>query len=504
MNIKTLSLTLKDEISVPLYVYGFTGQTGKKASFGISISGTVSVPSFVVKSSVAISASISADIVTPDIIFIVPVLTAYGTTDDCTGYWTTSLNNSFDSSGNGLYAGYSGGRYKAWIPFQLDFSALSPASPSLGFRITSATLKLAAYNTIEKDVTKPCKIKIGCDKTTATSTVGWSPTSWKSTGYGLGYKVMGKYYYLNTDMDSWTDETVYNFDITTAIRERTTPNYKLTGSTDNADAVTWTNGDYLATLLIDFGSSSTAYRSIGSRELANSDASYGKPTLVINCEPVFYSDVVLDSYLNYIKPTELNYNKTMIIVGGLVSQYTSKNRGFIKFNLGSIPAGVTVTDAKMYLWLESNNSINYASPTYNYRKTMYVYPFLLAGNGDLYGMSWNKKHGTAAWATTTGGFSATDCSHTSIGSVMLEYNAAVGYKAIDLDNITVEGWIDDSTTNYGMLLKMGGTASELAETDINNAHIFSSSQCIMGSHRPYLYIEYTEGGTPKTATIKVP
>jgi hypothetical protein len=510
MNIKQLSLVLKDDIVIPLYMYGFTESTGKIAPMHMSISAVVSPPSLAMTAEMNISVSISAVVGEPTITPVIYQLVAETTSDDCTGFNVAS----FDYTGSNIYAGCFGvNRYKTWIPFQLNFSTLSPASA--GFHITSAKLQLTAYTSALKETGKPCKLKIGCDSLTKsaaltrplTTITNWSPRAWNSTttSIGLYSKALGRQYYTNNDMDTWNDKQVYEFDVTSSIKELTTPFYAVSGTTDNAKAVTWTDDDYLACMVIDNLSTYYKYRSIASRELCDSDGDYSPATLIINVDNNSYTDVVLDTYMDKLNPTALYYDNTKLIIGELTTLVGGINRSYIRFDLSSIDPAATVNSAYLHLWLEANRAVNYGNPALAPRSNFFAYR-ILNPDCDLYGMSWNRNCGTGNWTTwaTTGAFNSTDCYFPQyISTKAFNFNETVGqYHEFLVNKTVVEGWISGSVDNYGMLLKMGGL-TEFSQDELNNGHVFSSSQALNTGHRPYLEIDYDDGDGNHVLQIKV-
>lgn len=116
-------------------------------------------------------------------------------------------------------------------------------------------------------------------------------------------------------------------------------------------------------------------------------------------------------------------------------------RGIIKFDVSTIePSSVTVTSAILTLSLEACDG----TPTIEAHKILQSWTE--GSSNGVNGVSnWISKEAATNWATAGGSFDATSLASstiTSAGSVNLSIPASI-----------VQSWIDDSTTNYGLLLK---------------------------------------------------
>ncbi|MFZ2992550.1 MAG: DNRLRE domain-containing protein [Microgenomates group bacterium] len=484
MNAKTLGIVLKKEITIPIYISGFTTSYTKRADFRISISSQVSSPAILINPTVDVHFSASMSVVSPTVSEVEYTITVESSSDDCTG----ASAATFSKTGDALYFGnISKLKYKTWAPFTLDF-----ADDARGSHIVSATLKLMSNGSSPRSEGDPCKIVIGCDKNKTTKIFESTgiPVSWNTTAPTLNSKVTGIEIVSDVDVASWGDEELISIDVTNAIKEATRPGY--VSSPNNADGITWTNGSYLGVILKDFGSSLNSVRVAASQELSVSDAVYNPPTLEIVYAPNVYSDAVSDTYIYSKIPTYPYYNEKQIIVGETSGVASSIYRGIMKFDIAQYNPYGTITAAVLHLYLEGVKASNTGAETLN------LFPFKAAGDWDLNTASWNKKYGTANW-TTAGGTSATDTDSTSIGALSLTKTTALGSKTIDLfaidAGVTVKSWATAPSGNYGFMLKMG----TLASTELNDAYIFSSSQSLTSANRPKLVI--TIGGTDYTIKL---
>jgi hypothetical protein len=139
----------------------------------------------------------------------------------------------------------SGYTYKSWIPFTVALDQ--------GLQIDSATLKLRAYNGQAGDT---CKIKIGCVAADNAS----KPGSWAS----LNGLTMTTAYTADASVAHWSAGNEYTYDITTAVQEV-------------LDRGGFSNGNVIAVLIVDNGSSTGAERDIAAYE----DTSYAQAILEI-------------------------------------------------------------------------------------------------------------------------------------------------------------------------------------------------------------------------------
>ena len=166
---------------------------------------------------------------------------------------------------------------------------------------------------------------------------------------------------------------------------------------------------------------------------------------------------------------------THLYVGEDNTQSPNYWRTLIKFDLSSIPAGSTVLSATLSLWVEGDWSSN--------ARTFRAYRQKRAWTES--GATWTKYDGINNWSTA-GGFSATDCEATDIGSCSFLASESAGTeKQFSLTPDAVTEWIRGTFENNGVILK--------ADTESNDGYQFYSSSSASSSYRPKLVIEYTEG-----------
>lgn len=151
------------------------------------------------------------------------------------------------------------------------------------------------------------------------------------------------------------------------------------------------------------------------------------------------------------------------------------NRGLIKFDLSSIPPTATVTSATLYLTQEGEAASN--------ARTMRIYRSKRAWTET--GATYNKYDGTNNWATA-GGMGAADYDSSEVGNISLSATEANGEKTITLSASLINEMVRGTFTNNGFILAM--------DTNVDDQHIFSSSEKATQSARPKLVIEYLYGG----------
>ena len=460
-----LNICLRNTISTPLQVSGYTESDTKSVLFD----GVASIsfePSIIIyHAGVNFAVESDLDIEAPDSEAITYTLSEGTTAADCTG---GPKGRIFSDTEELLYIGRDAtNKRKSWMPFELDFS-----SSTNGIHVVSATIKVAAWDTQLLIDNQPCKVKVACDRTINST----DPTNWSTLG---GKSITNENYWAGRLTEDWIEGEVYDFDITDSVKEM------LGGE----NAIIWDNTDLLSVIFNDFGSYPGSYRTLVSYEGSGGTENYDPPTLEIIYADNYYTDKILNTWIFNKVSDQINFESEQIFVGEPSRQSNVINRGLMKIDLSSIPDTATVTSAKLYLYLEREQSTN--------ARTMYVYPFLKAW--DLYGVSWDRPYGTSNW-TAVGAFDTADCSHTEIGSIAFSASEARNvYKEISLDDdslVAVQSWVTTPATNYGFMLKMNGTS-----TEANDAYIFASTQSEYEARKPYFEIEYTDGGTPYTKTV---
>jgi len=178
-----------------------------------------------------------------------------------------------------------------------------------------------------------------------------------------------------------------------------------------------------------------------------------------------------------------NYGSNVGIWVGEANDAAQNARGLIKFDLSSIPSNATITSAVLSLYLASEKSSN--------TRTMYAYRMLKDWHEAA--VTWNKRKASINWITA-GGFDAADCEQTAIGSVSLGAAEAVGWKTITLTAGAVEGWINGTLNNYGLLLKM--------DTESNDQYRFHSSNYTADATlQPKLTLKYTTPSLSNTGKV---
>lgn len=160
-------------------------------------------------------------------------------------------------------------------------------------------------------------------------------------------------------------------------------------------------------------------------------------------------------------------------------------KGLIKFDLSTIPAGTTITSAKISLYATANQA---SSATYSVHE-------ILSANGDwqegnendeeaevLY-PSWDYKDtgNSIAWAGSAGLSTAgVDYRATAEDTYTGTISNNTRYE-FDLTTATVQSWIDTPSSNYGLLLR---TASA-------NTVNFATKEVTNPRRAPQLIIQYS-------------
>jgi hypothetical protein len=151
----------------------------------------------------------------------------------------------------------------------------------------------------------------------------------------------------------------------------------------------------------------------------------------------------------------------------------SINRGWIKWDLSSIPAGSTVTSAILSLYTVAGYGTN--------GRTHRVYRVLRAAT---HLANWNTYDGTNNWGTAGCSNTTSDREATDIGSVAIPNNPSAGTEyQFNLTASAVQEWINGTLTNNGFLIKV--------DTESDDLIAFDSSEGSTANLKPKLVIEYT-------------
>jgi len=178
----------------------------------------------------------------------------------------------------------------------------------------------------------------------------------------------------------------------------------------------------------------------------------------------------IDTYItNYAATT--NYgSSTSLIVGETDSDTDGwQNTFLVKFDLSSIPS---------FVILSTSESAGNA-------RSMSVYRCLRAWTEG--GATWNKYDGANNWGTAGARNTSTDRESSSIGSISLSATEANGEKTISLDASKIQEIVSGSFTNNGFICDMPAA-------QVNDQHIFASSDNATAGYRPKLVVEYLLGG----------
>jgi hypothetical protein len=163
----------------------------------------------------------------------------------------------------------------------------------------------------------------------------------------------------------------------------------------------------------------------------------------------------IDSTMQTAFP-DINYGiLTMALVGNTVSSIV---RTYIKFDLSAVPANARITDADLRLYqYDTFGSDNFTIGLYN-----------VTGDWDESTITWNLQPTSSTDAEITNNITA----------------GATTWKSWDIDTL-VQGWLDGTITNYGMMLK------DTEETLVSTVtYFYTSDYTTDTTKRPKLEIDY--------------
>lgn len=164
---------------------------------------------------------------------------------------------------------------------------------------------------------------------------------------------------------------------------------------------------------------------------------------------------------------------TSAVIGEANNESPGIYRQLIKFDLSSIPASAVVSSATLSLYALSNAADNTRITRFFRQKRVWVES---QATWSIYstGNSWG----------TAGGFNATDCEQTDIGSLSLVAALTLNqFYDWSLTPSAVQDWISGAFTNNGLL---GRT-----DTELNDLHGYASSDNVTAANRPKFVVVYT-------------
>ncbi len=190
-----------------------------------------------------------------------------------------------------------------------------------------------------------------------------------------------------------------------------------------------------------------------------------------------------DTYLNIDQPPVAHATEDSLNVYTWPDNKIA-NAIVMKFDLGSILPGSTISSATLNLYLQKSDATT--DPTY----TVTVHK-VVNKNPDIAGATGQTYDGRNPWSPST-------CCYNNIPLAQSDIDAAVDTKAIDKTvgfkqwDVTsiVQSWFSNPSTNFGLLVN--SDPSKLAD----RSRQFSSSENPATSQHPYLAVVYTPPPVP--------
>ncbi|NMC00442.1 MAG: DNRLRE domain-containing protein, partial [Thermoanaerobaculaceae bacterium] len=163
-----------------------------------------------------------------------------------------------------------------------------------------------------------------------------------------------------------------------------------------------------------------------------------------------------DTYLDQANPSVINGSLGNISVQ---NQRNSARRGLIKFNLSSIPSNATITNAQLELYC------------YAYPSTAQTINLHLA---------------TSDWSEASANWTNMNNQYNTTAIASLDCGKTTGWKIWTGLGSTVQGWVNGSIGNYGLMLKCASETSSSAQK-----YEFGSNNYAVAAQRPILRVSYT-------------
>lgn len=380
----------------------------------------------------------------------------------------------------------------------------APTTDSDGSELTDLAGYKLYYGTTTGDYTQSVDVGSMTTYTVTGLTDGetyyFAATSYDTSGNESGYSNEASKFLADSTAPVISGVSVENLGSTSAIMHWTTDEasdskveYGTSTSygqsvSDSADVT-----DHQLTITGLTSGTTYYFRVVSQDASGNTTTSSGSSFTTYSSDTVteVWGDVSGSDHLTTVEDTYMNLDANNNSSVTRLNTYTwptdsPANTILVKWDLSAIPAGSTIVDATVSLYMEgAGGDDQYDVPVH---KVINKDPVIAQATGYTY-------DGTNGWTPYSGTYNNIPLAQSDIAPAedTTALNKTSGYKSWDVTQM-VSDWVANTGSNYGMLFNSDTSASE------DSNRYFSSNEHSTAGQRPKLVITYV-AGTDDTAPV---